>query len=99
MMVLLKVPQLLVIELDKIDVFYFCKGIMKCFRLRLGRIEEELRDLQRHFPSINAALKLRRNDFTDAVRQNMLAAYDFLDAIVRMELASSATRGWRFCCS
>jgi hypothetical protein len=56
--------------------------IVKPLRLRLGRIEEELRDVQRHFASINAVLRLRRDDFTDAVRQNMLAAYEFLDAIV-----------------
>jgi hypothetical protein len=52
-------------------------------RLRLGRIDEELRDVQGHFSSINAALNLRRDDFTDAVRQNMIAAYGFLDAMVR----------------
>jgi len=51
-------------------------------RLRLRSIEQELRDVQRHFSSINAALKLRRDDFTDIVRQNMLAAYEFLDAII-----------------
>ena len=56
---------------------------MKPLRLRLGRIEQELNDVQRHFSSINAALKMRREDFTDDVRQNMLAAYEFLDAIVR----------------
>ena len=55
---------------------------MRPLRLRLGRIEQELIDVQRHFPSINAALKMRRDDFTDDVRQNMLAAYEFLDAIV-----------------
>ena len=55
---------------------------MKPLRLRLGRIEEELRDVQRHFASINAVLRSRRDDFTDTVRQNMLAAYEFLDAIV-----------------
>ena len=56
--------------------------IVKPLRLRLGRIEEELRDVQQHFASINALLRLRRDDFTDTVRQNMLAAYEFLDAIV-----------------
>ena len=56
--------------------------IVKPLRLRLGRIEEELRDVQRHFASINALLRSRRDDFTDTVRQNMLAAYEFLDAIV-----------------
>ena len=55
---------------------------MKPRRLRLRSIEQELRDVQRHFSSINAALKLRRDDFTDIVRQNMLAAYEFLDAII-----------------
>ena len=57
--------------------------IVKPLRLRLERIERELIDVQRHFSSINAALKLRRDDFTDVVRQNMLAAYEFLNAIVR----------------
>jgi hypothetical protein len=50
--------------------------------LHLGRIEQELIDVQHHFSSINAALKMRREDFTDDVRQNMLAAYEFLDALV-----------------
>jgi len=55
---------------------------VKPLRIRLGRIEDELRDVQRHFSSINAVLNLRRDDFTDAVRQNMLAAYEFLDAVI-----------------
>ena len=59
---------------------------MKPLRLRLGRIEDELRDVQRHFPAINAALNLRRDDFSDAVRQNMLTAYEFLDAVVADDL-------------
>lgn len=59
---------------------------MKPLRLHLGRIEDELRDVQRHFPAINAALNCRRDDFTDTVRQNMLAAYEFLDAVVDDEV-------------
>lgn len=55
-------------------------------RLRLGRIEKELRDVQRNFPAINAVLTCRRDDFTDAVLQNMLAAYEFLDAVVGQDL-------------
>lgn len=51
--------------------------------LRLGRIEEELIDAQRHFPAINAVLDFRRDDFTDVVRQNMIAAFEFLDAVVQ----------------
>ena len=46
----------------------------KPLRLHLGHIEDELRDVQRHFPAINAALNSRRDDFTDTVRQNMLTA-------------------------
>jgi len=56
--------------------------MVKRLRLRLGRIESELCDVQRHFPAINATLECRRDDFSDAVRQNMLAAYEFLDALV-----------------
>lgn len=55
-------------------------------RLRLGRIEDELIDVQRHFPAINAVLNLRRDDFTDTVRQNMVAAYEFLDAVVQQDV-------------
>ena len=59
---------------------------MKRLRLHLGRIEDELRDVQRYFPAINAVLNCRRDDFTDTVRQNMLTAYEFLDAVVDEDL-------------
>jgi hypothetical protein len=59
---------------------------VKRLRLHLGRIEDELRDVQRHFPAINAVLNLRRDDFSDTVRQNMLTAYEFLDAVVAEDL-------------
>ena len=55
---------------------------VKHLRLRLGHIAEALLDVQRHFPAINAVLKCRRDDFTDAVREHMVAAYEFLDAVV-----------------
>lgn len=55
-------------------------------RLRLGRIDRELRDVQHHFPAINAVLNCRRDDFTDTVRENMVAAYEFLDAVVAQDL-------------
>ena len=58
----------------------------KRLRLHLGRIEDELRDVQRHFPAINAVLNCRRDDFSDTVRQNMLTAYEFLDAVVDADL-------------
>ena len=60
--------------------------MVKRLRLHLGRIEDELRDVQRHFPAINAVLNCRRDDFTDTVRQNMLTAYEFLDAVVDQDL-------------
>jgi hypothetical protein len=50
--------------------------------LDLRRIDEELRKVQRHFPIINAVLNCRRDEFTNIVRRNMLAAYEFLDAAV-----------------
>jgi hypothetical protein len=67
-------------------VLYCCQVIIKPLRLRLGRIGDELRDVQRHFPAINAVLNCRRDDFTDMVRQNMLSAYEFLDAAVDQNL-------------
>ena len=54
--------------------------------LRLGCIDDELFDVQGHFPAINAVLNLRRDDFTDVVRQNMIAAYEFLDAVVQQSV-------------
>jgi hypothetical protein len=42
--------------------------MVKRLRLHLGRIEDELRDVQRHFPAINAVLNSRRDDFSDTVR-------------------------------
>src|SRR5215469_5020467 len=62
------------------------KVVAKPLRLHFGRIEDELRDVQRNFPAINAVLTSRRDDFTDAVRENMLTAYEFLDAMVADEL-------------
>jgi len=55
---------------------------MKSLRLCLRQIDEELRNVQRHFPTINVVLNCRRDNFTDIVRRNMLAAYEFLDTIV-----------------
>jgi hypothetical protein len=66
---------------------------VKPLRLRLGRIEQELNDVQRHFSSINAVLKMRRDDFTDDVRQNMLAAYELLDAIVHDDVDLFSDQG------
>jgi prophage maintenance system killer protein len=65
---------------------------VKPLRLHLRRIDDELRDVQRHFPTINSVLNCRRDDFTDKVRRNMLAAYEFLDMIVydELDLFSSA---------
>ena len=67
--------------------------------LRLGRIEDELVDVQRHFPAINAALNLRRDDFTDIVRQNMIAAYEFLDAVVQQSVDLFSEEGLERSCS
>lgn len=59
---------------------------VKPVHLRLRRIDDELRDVQRHFAAINAALKSRRDDFSDVVRRNMIAAYEYLDSIVESDL-------------
>ena len=59
---------------------------VKWLRLRLGRIEDELCDVQRHFAAINFMLTCRRDEFTETVRQNMVAAYEFLDAVVADDL-------------
>jgi hypothetical protein len=67
---------------------------VKPLRLRLGRIKQALIYVQRHFSSINAALKMRREDFTDDVRQNMLAAYEFLDAIVHEDVDLFSDQGF-----
>src|SRR5260370_6286807 len=60
--------------------------MVKRLRLHLGRIEDELHDVQRHFTAINAVLNCRRDDFSDTVRQNMLTAFEFLDAVVDEDL-------------
>lgn len=65
----------------------------KTLRLHLGHIADELRDLQRHFPAINAVLNSRRDDFSDTVRQNMLTAYEFLDAVVADDVDLFSSKG------
>ena len=67
--------------------------MVKRLRLHLGRIEDELHDVQRHFPAINAVLNCRRDDFSDTVRQNMLTAYEFLDAVVKEDLDLFSDKG------
>ena len=64
----------------------FAELVVEPWHLHLGRIDDELRDVQRHFPTINSVLKCRRDDFSNTVRQNMLAAYEYLDAIVDHDL-------------
>lgn len=66
---------------------------MKLWRLHLGRIDDELSDVQRHFPAINAVLNCRRDDFSDGVRRNMLAAYEFLDVIIEDRLDLFSDKG------
>jgi hypothetical protein len=67
--------------------------MVKRLRLHLARIEDELRGVQRHFPAINALLNCRRDDFTDTVRQNMLTAYEFLDALIDDDLDLFSAEG------
>lgn len=67
--------------------------MVKSLRLHLGRIDEELHDVQRHFPAINAMLNSRRDEFTDTVRHNMLAAYEFLDAVIEDDLDLFSNEG------
>jgi hypothetical protein len=72
-------------KVDRRNAFHdvlLLEVMRKRLLLHLGRIEDELRDVQRHFPTINATLDCHRDDFTDTVRQNMLTAYEFLDALV-----------------
>jgi len=52
------------------------------YRLDLKAIEQSLRDVQREFPKINEILQSRRDSMTDAVLDNMLAGYTFIDRAV-----------------
>src|SRR5262249_42489677 len=55
---------------------------MERYRLDLRTIEQSLRDVQREFPKINELLHSRRDSMTDAVLDNMLAGYIFVDKAV-----------------
>jgi hypothetical protein len=55
---------------------------MDQYRLDLKVIAQSLRDVQREFPKINAILQSRRDSMTDAVLENMLAGYAFVDRAV-----------------
>jgi prophage maintenance system killer protein len=55
---------------------------MDQYRLDLKAIEQSLRDVQREFPKINEILQSRRDSMTDAVLENMLAGYTFIDRAV-----------------
>ena len=55
---------------------------MDTYRLDLKTIEQSLRDVQREFSKINEILQSRRDSMTDAVIENMLAGYTFVDRAV-----------------
>ena len=55
---------------------------MDQYRLDLKAIEQSLRDVQREFPKINEILQSRRDSMTDAVLENMLVGYTFVDRAV-----------------
>jgi hypothetical protein len=55
---------------------------MDRYRLDLKAIEQSLREVQREFPKINELLHSRRDSMTDAVLENMLAGYTFIDRAV-----------------
>jgi prophage maintenance system killer protein len=50
--------------------------------LDLARIEQSLREVQRHFQAINAQLDVKREDMTDDLIANLLCAYRYLDDLV-----------------
>ena len=58
---------------------------MSGYRLNLPAIEASLREVQREFPRINALLHSRRDSMTDAVVQQMLAGYTFVDIAIRQQ--------------
>jgi prophage maintenance system killer protein len=51
-------------------------------RLDIDRIIESLSDVQRSFPEINQRLRVRRENLTDEIVQNMVAGYKFVDQLV-----------------
>jgi hypothetical protein len=55
---------------------------MDTYLLDLKAIEQSLREVQREFPKINEVLHSRRDSMTDAVLENMLAGYAFVDKAV-----------------
>src|SRR5215470_5900469 len=55
---------------------------MDKYCLDLKAIEQSLRDVQREFPKINELLHSRRDSMTDAVLENMLTGYTFVDKAV-----------------
>jgi hypothetical protein len=55
---------------------------MDNYRLDLKTIEQSLREVQREFPKINEILQSRRDSMTDAVLENMLSGYIFVDQAV-----------------
>jgi hypothetical protein len=55
---------------------------MDTYRLDLKAIEQSLREVQCEFPKINEILQSRRDSMTDAVLENMLSGYIFVDRAV-----------------
>jgi hypothetical protein len=59
---------------------------MDTTRLDLPAIERSLRHVQQEFPKINEILRTRRDSMTDAVVENMMAGYTFVDTMIADEV-------------
>src|SRR5687768_12379653 len=62
------------------------------YRLDLTAIEASLRAVQREFPKINEQLQSQRDSMTDAVVENLIAGYTFIDTALhdQRDLLSAA---------
>ena len=55
-------------------------------RIHLSNIKKSLDDVQKSFPKINKKLKIKRDEFTDFVKNNMLKGYEYLDFLLAKDL-------------
>ena len=55
-------------------------------RINLSNIKSALNNVQKSFPKINNKLKIKRDEFTDFVKNNMLKGYEYLDYLLAEDI-------------
>lgn len=64
------------------------------FRFNLKEIQKSFDEVQRNFTKINAQIKIKRDDFDDFVKENMMLAYNHVDYMLEKKIEVFSPYGY-----